>query len=167
MGFNHGVCGFDDVEDFVFAILESEDQHLQAFISVVESKGLDAHLRSLNRARFAHGHNGSAYRENKYDSKMANAYAQFAWQDRVAMVGEASAFTLAMVEDVQTALTVLNFDPKGIDNKMGKNTREAINRFQRTGHLAETGEFNSELRAALQTSYCMHQQYGSAEVVFG
>lgn len=168
MGFNHAVCGFDDVEDFVAAMVESEDRHLQAFISFVESNGLDAHLRSLNWAKFARGYNGPAYRENKYDTKMANAYAKFARQDRPTAVADATAaFTIATVEDAQKALTVLNFDPKGIDNKMGKNTREAIKRFQRSVHLAETGEFNSELRAALQTAYYMHQQYGSAKVAFG
>lgn len=168
MGFNHGVCGFDDVEDYVAAMVESEDRHLQAFISFVESKGLDRHLRSLDWAKFARGYNGPAYRENKYDTKMANAYAKFARQDRPAAVGEgAGAFTVATVEDAQKALTVLNFDPKGIDNKLGKNTREAIRRFQRSVHLPETGEFNSELRAALQTAYYMHQQYGSAEVLAG
>lgn len=168
MGFNHAVCGFDDVEDFVAAMVESEDRHLQAFISFVESNGLDAHLRSLNWAKFARGYNGPAYRENKYDTKMANAYAKFARQDRPTAVADATAaFTVATVEDAQKALTVLNFEPKGIDNKMGKNTREAIKRFQRSVYLAETGEFNSELRAALQTAYYMHQQYGSAEVAVG
>jgi hypothetical protein len=184
MGFNHEICGYPDVEDFVRAMVESEDRHLQAFIAFVEGNHLDRHLRNLDWAKFAKGYNGPDFRKNQYDTKMAAAYEKYAGLERPTPIGTLTGglgasggpggapvshepFTIVSVEDVQTALTVLNFDPKGIDNKLGKNTKAAIREFQRSVHLPDTGELNSELRAALQAAYYMHQRYGSADVVIG
>lgn len=194
MGFNHEICGYPDVEDFVRAMVESEDRHLQAFIAFVEGNHLDRHLRNLDWAKFAKGYNGPDFRKNQYDAKMAAAYEKYASVERPTPIRSLtgslapsaalatastppgppagapsvrSPFIIVNVEDAQTALTVLNFDPKGIDNKLGKNTKAAIREFQRSVHLPDTGEFNSELRAALQAAYYMHQRYGSADIVTG
>lgn len=77
MGFNYSVCGFATVGAFVDAMKESEGRHLDAFAEFVENNNLARYLRSLNWAAFANGYNGAGYRKNKYDTKMASAYAKY------------------------------------------------------------------------------------------
>jgi len=76
MGFNHEACGFSSVTDFVDSQYINEGQHLTAFGAFVTTEGLVVHLRNKNWAAFAKGYNGPAYAENKYDQKLAAAYAR-------------------------------------------------------------------------------------------
>ena len=76
MGFNARACGFVDVVSFVEAMKESADRHLLAFVEFVKSKGLAAPLRDRDWAWFAHGYNGPRFAENRYDVKLAEAYAR-------------------------------------------------------------------------------------------
>lgn len=78
MGFNHAVCGYATVGEFVDAMKESVGKQLDAFVNFVINNGLGDELRNLNWAGFAKGYNGSGYRKNQYDTKMATAYAKFA-----------------------------------------------------------------------------------------
>lgn len=78
MGFNHRACGFPDVERFVEAMHESADEHLAAFINFVKSEGLGAPLKSKAWAEFARRYNGPGYAVNRYDTKLADAYARHA-----------------------------------------------------------------------------------------
>lgn len=77
MGFNYKVVGFSDVESFVTAMVESSSRQLDAFVAFIKSNRLDDELRRLDWAGFARGYNGASYHINKYDEKMANAYALF------------------------------------------------------------------------------------------
>lgn len=77
MGFNHAVCGFATVNEFVDAMKESEGRQLDAFVNFVINNGLADELRNLNWASFARGYNGAAYKKNNYDLKMAKAYAKY------------------------------------------------------------------------------------------
>lgn len=81
MGFNHEVCGYATVGEFVDAMKESEGKQLDAFVDFVIGNGLGIHLRTKNWAKFASGYNGASYRINKYDTKMATAYAKYAKQN--------------------------------------------------------------------------------------
>jgi len=78
MGFNYYVCNFADIEDFYTAMQTSEGEQLKAFCGFIMSNNLDKHLRQHDWARFARGYNGPAYAENKYDEKLAKAYAKYA-----------------------------------------------------------------------------------------
>ena len=123
MGFNHQICGFDDVEDFVAAMVESDDRHLEAFVGFVESNKLDRHLRSHDWAKFARRYNGPQYRKNAYDTKMARAYEKYASEPRPSTSaslpgGEAASdFQVRMVRDLQKALAYMDMSPGVIDNK--------------------------------------------------
>jgi hypothetical protein len=66
------------VEAFVKAQLESEGRQLDAFVGFVISNKLDDELRDKRWADFARVYNGPGFAENKYDSKMADAYARHA-----------------------------------------------------------------------------------------
>jgi len=77
MGFNWRLCGYSSLQAFINAMYRSEGEQLKAFIGFVKSQRLDRHLRNLNWAKFAEGYNGSAYKENKYDTKLAAAYKKY------------------------------------------------------------------------------------------
>ena len=76
MGFNAESLGYPSVKNFVEMMEKSEGEHLISFARFVKVNGLVKHLRSLDWASFAKGYNGPAYAENKYDTKMANAYKE-------------------------------------------------------------------------------------------
>jgi hypothetical protein len=77
MGFNFAICGFVSVEDFYAAMQESEGEHLDAFCSYIKGNCLDDELRNHEWAKFACRYNGSEYWKNKYDQKLAAAYAKY------------------------------------------------------------------------------------------
>lgn len=77
LGENFAQCGYRTPFDFAVAQAHDEATQLQAFERFVVSKGLLAALRDGNWGRFATGYNGSAYRENKYDERLAAADRKF------------------------------------------------------------------------------------------
>lgn len=77
MGFNYGMVGFVTLQAFINAMFTSEAEHLKAFCSFVKARKLTQHLRDLNWDAFALGYNGSGYKLNQYEIKMANAYNLF------------------------------------------------------------------------------------------
>ncbi|MFQ6309497.1 N-acetylmuramidase family protein [Lysobacter capsici] len=82
MGFNYAACGFDDVDAFVAAHKESADAQLAAFARFISRpKFLDA-LRGRNWKGFAAAYNGPEFAKNRYDTKLATAYARFAAQSQ-------------------------------------------------------------------------------------
>lgn len=76
MGFNHEACGFDTVQDFVKAMTYSEGAQLYAMARFIVTNGLQKHLAAKDWAAFAKGYNGAGYRKNRYDVKLAAAYAK-------------------------------------------------------------------------------------------
>lgn len=82
MGFNHAACGEKSLYGFVLAMHHNEDAHLQLFVQFVRDRGLARHLRTRSWAEFAHGYNGPGFKENRYDEKLAAAYARHAQGER-------------------------------------------------------------------------------------
>ena len=77
MGGNYSDCGFENVFDFVKAMRNSERDHLEAFVSFILNRKLDQFLINQDWAGFAFRYNGSGYAQNRYDEKLADAYASF------------------------------------------------------------------------------------------
>lgn len=76
MGFNHAACGYDTVEAFFTAMSESEGKQLDAFCGFIESNPvLKKSLKAKNWANFAEAYNGSDYKANAYDLKLARYFA--------------------------------------------------------------------------------------------
>ena len=75
MGRNYQAAGFASVEDLVAAMMKSEKNQLEAFVSFVksDSKLLGA-LKKKSWADFARGYNGAGYAKNEYDTKLKTAY---------------------------------------------------------------------------------------------
>lgn len=76
MGFNHNRCGIATVQDFVNTMCKSEDAQLSAFTQYIINSGLADELRDKRWADFARLYNGPEYAKNKYDQKLAAAYAK-------------------------------------------------------------------------------------------
>lgn len=77
MGFNWRILGYEGLQGFVNAMHKDADAHLDSFVRFVKVNKLDDELRDLNFGRFALGYNGPSYKANKYDTKLANAYALY------------------------------------------------------------------------------------------
>lgn len=77
MGFNYEAAGFKDLQSFINAMFESETAQLMAFVNFIKSQNLQKHLQNRNWAKFAEGYNGSNYKINNYDVKLANAYKKY------------------------------------------------------------------------------------------
>jgi hypothetical protein len=63
-----------DPHSFVAYMQTGEAAHLDAFVKFVISKRLAQYIRAHNWADFAAGYNGSGYKANQYDTKMASRY---------------------------------------------------------------------------------------------
>ena len=74
MGFNHALCGFRFLADFLTAMYESEAAHLKAALAFIKSAGLLPALKKKDWAAFAKGYNGPGYAQNRYDQKLTQAY---------------------------------------------------------------------------------------------
>lgn len=76
MGFHFSNLGYASIKEFVDAMYESEAKQLDGMIRYLKVNNLIPKLNNRDWAGFARGYNGSAYAINKYDIKLANAYAQ-------------------------------------------------------------------------------------------
>lgn len=76
LGENYAVCGAISPWAFARQQAQTEADQLAAFLRFVEAKGLAAALRRQDWAAFARGYNGTAYRENRYDERLAAAFAK-------------------------------------------------------------------------------------------
>ena len=83
MGFNHKLCGFATVREFIDAMTYSEGAQLYGMARFIISTKLQNALKSRNWASFAKGYNGAGYKENRYDEKLAAAYDKRPFAERV------------------------------------------------------------------------------------
>ncbi len=77
MGFNHALCGYRSVSDYVSAMESSANNQFLAFVKFLQSTQLDIPLRNLNWVGFAEKYNGPGYKQNHYDEKLQKAYLQY------------------------------------------------------------------------------------------
>ncbi|KXH79171.1 N-acetylmuramidase domain-containing protein [Chryseobacterium kwangjuense] len=77
MGYHAENLGYSNVDDFVSRMEMNEGEHLKAFGKFLEKNGCLVYLRNKNWAGFARLYNGAGYKENKYDEKLAKAYAKY------------------------------------------------------------------------------------------
>lgn len=98
MGFNFKICGWDNIKSFVSDMYISEGQHLKAFIGFIKSKKLDKYLISKDWAKFALRYNGTGYKQNKYDEKIAAAYKKYKDLEKKTIVEVKPPIELPIVE---------------------------------------------------------------------
>jgi peptidoglycan hydrolase-like protein with peptidoglycan-binding domain len=129
MGANFALCGFADVEAYVRAMRRSEGDQLAAFVQFVRASKLDGALRDCNWAAFARAYNGPAYKKNRYDEKLAAAYARHDGVRPGLKKGDGG----AAVRKLQAALGVT------VDGRFGPATERALVAFQSVNGLPADG----------------------------
>jgi hypothetical protein len=76
MGFNHKACGYDTALNMVKSFAESEYNQVEAMVEFIKaSPSMFKALNGHDWATFARYYNGAGYAKNKYDQKLAKAYA--------------------------------------------------------------------------------------------
>lgn len=76
LGENYAICGAPDPWSFAWRQAQTEGDQLDAFVRFVDGRGLKGALQRGDWPAFAKGYNGTAYRENRYDERLAAAYAK-------------------------------------------------------------------------------------------
>lgn len=77
MGFNYAACGCRSVVQFVEEMCVDEASQLRLFARFIKSQKLDRYLIAKDWAGFARRYNGPSYAENRYDTKLSDAYIKF------------------------------------------------------------------------------------------
>lgn len=139
MGFNHAAAGHGSVEEMVAAMVEDEDNQLMAMAGFIKSNNLSGALQRLNWVSFARGYNGSDFKRNEYDTRLAAAHAKYK-----TILPDLS------LRSAQAALLYLGFDPGPIDGFRGRRTRSALIAFQERFSLPDTGELDPETEGRLK-----------------
>lgn len=76
LGSNFAKAGFPTPQAMVAAFVGGEDAQLAGMAAFIVGSGLAADLRLKKWAAFARGYNGPSYAKNRYDAKLAAAYAR-------------------------------------------------------------------------------------------
>lgn len=78
MGFHWKSLGYASVQAFINDQYTSEGKQLSTFVKFIKiNPSMLAALKARDWAKFARLYNGPEYAKNKYDSKLAEAYASF------------------------------------------------------------------------------------------
>ncbi|TIX59043.1 MAG: DUF3380 domain-containing protein [Mesorhizobium sp.] len=180
LGENHNAAGFPTVQAMVQAFMANEAAHLEATVKLLVAWKVDDDLMAHRWAVVARTWNGPGYKKNRYDSRLAAAFAKWkkisdipykpgAAAPKAAppstapvtpaqpMPGapEAPAVSPAIdketIERVQQQLKSLGYTEVGdIDGKIGKMTATAIRAFRAENGLPAGDGIDDALLLALQ-----------------
>lgn len=142
MGMNSARAGFQNVEQMVSAVSDSEDRQLAAMGAFLSSTGLAASLQAHDWATFARGYNGPNYAINRYDIRLNSEYQKYS----------SGALPDLSVRAAQLYLTYLGFDPGGIDGVAGQHTLAALAEFQNENGMTPTTIVDTSCVGQLQAA---------------
>lgn len=74
MGFNYKLCGCESVNQFVELMANSREDQFILGVNFMQNSGCLKYLVNHEWAKFAKAYNGPGYTQNKYDTKLENAY---------------------------------------------------------------------------------------------
>jgi hypothetical protein len=140
MGMNYARAGFQNVEQMVAAMSDSEDRQLAAMGAFLTSTKLAASLQAHDWATFARGYNGPNYAINRYDIRLNSEYQKYS----------TGAMPDLSVRAAQLYLTYLGFDPGGIDGVAGQHTLAALAEFQNENGMTPATIVDASCVAQLQ-----------------
>lgn len=96
MGENHWRAGFASVQAMVATFADDEAAQLDATAQLIKAMGLAGALKARDWPKVAKGWNGSQYRKNAYDTKLATAFARWAKRPDTPFPARAGAEHLAL-----------------------------------------------------------------------
>lgn len=76
-GFNYSMCGCKSALEYLGKIWLGEKEQLELFTKFIKSAKIAPYLKSHNWAEVARRYNGSGYKANSYDKKLALAWAKY------------------------------------------------------------------------------------------
>jgi peptidoglycan hydrolase-like protein with peptidoglycan-binding domain len=141
MGFNHKLAGYDNVEDFVLDMYESESKQFKAMLGYIQNatKAMVPALRNRDWRVFARDYNGKG-NVPVYAPKLEKAYNKF---------------IVLMAQQRLLHLSDMNSDPElspgKPDGRFGDKTRSSLVTFQRQQGLSQTGQLDSGSIAKLKS----------------
>lgn len=136
MGDNFRACGFADVRAFVAAMVSGEPAQLQAFAAFIVNSGLSDEMVRHDWEGLARRYNGPAFRTNRYDRKLADAWRRHAAGGNPRRTRHAALSLGDTGEDVKALQRALGL---AADGTFGPATRRAVIAFQRAHALAADG----------------------------
>lgn len=77
MGFHWATCGCSSAEEFRGLMERSEADQMRLSLHFMQKTGIAKWLKTKDWATFALRYNGSGYRANRYDTRLAEAYERF------------------------------------------------------------------------------------------
>ncbi|HEY6817600.1 MAG TPA: N-acetylmuramidase domain-containing protein [Croceibacterium sp.] len=147
MGDHCTSLGYADAEAFVAAMVSGEAAQLDAFVGFVKKNRLDDELVRHDWAAFARGYNGPAYRENRYDTKLAAAYA---FHSKGAPRTDSVRPTLRLGDKGPAVQELQNLLGISADGDFGPGTKAAVLAFQKGKGLLADGIVGRGTWAALE-----------------
>ena len=136
MGDHCTALGFADAEAFVAAMVSGEAAQLDAFVTFVKKNNLDDKLMRQDWAGFARGYNGPAFRTNRYDEKLAAAYA---FHSKGAPRTDCPRPTLRLGDQGDAVKTLQGLLGISADGDFGPKTKAAVIAWQRKKGLVADG----------------------------
>jgi hypothetical protein len=138
MGFNFGLAGYASVAAMVQDLIQDENRQLDAMANFIKANNLARALAAPNWAEFARGYNGKNYAKNRYDTRLATAFAK-------AQLVQPN----LELRTAQAALLYLGFNPGTVDGLAGRRTRLALSAFQARHQMTRSGELDPPTQRAL------------------
>lgn len=143
LGSNCVTAGFPTPQAMLAAFVDGEDAQIAAMASFIAGNGLAAALRARNWGLVAAGYNGKRYREGKYDTKLAAAYARRPASEKGETKAPVKVFGIAdapapqppagydpELEKTQRLLDAAGYPVGKIDGRWGEMTRAALRGFK-------------------------------------
>lgn len=151
-----GEAGYTDVREFVQANMVSEAEQLRLMLKVIKHRGLMDELVEGRWGGFARGWNGPGYKKNRYDTKLAYAFAKHSkgkvkhakssFSDIVSLGDQGD-----LVKDLQNLLVRAGFRVKP-DGDFGTETKRQVRLFQLDQGLVGDGRVGPQTWLALRSA---------------
>lgn len=132
MGFHYKTLGYDTVEEMVEAFCDSEEEQFKGFIAFIKDKNILQPLREKDWPLVAYRYNGSGYRENRYDEKLAQEYKSL--KSFILRRGSRG----SKVQELQRNLNKRGYKISA-DGYFGLQTEKAVKEYQSSAGLTSDG----------------------------
>lgn len=160
MGFNHEAAGFNSALDMVSSFAKGEVDQTRGMLNFIKSSPtMMKALKAKDWDTFARLYNGKQYKKNRYQIKLANAYAKWS------APGNKNKQTVIIdnlldrgdkgenVYQLQIKLQALGYGPKNADKDFGKLTEDAVIKFQKDNKLKADGQAGTTTLSLLDKLY--------------
>lgn len=150
MGFNYKSCGYDSAVALVEDFATGEAAQLRGMASFIKANPrMHRAMVKCDWPVFAHAYNGPSYYVNRYDQKLAVAFAKYnkGVSHPLPVLREGDRGDA--VRDMQERLHFAGYPVGMIDGRFGKLTSQALRSFQKDHGLTVDGIYGDKSRAAL------------------